>query len=144
MPQSLVEIYVHLVWTTHNREPLLISDTERSVYRVLASEAAKMNCRILALGGVADHVHVLVSLPAQYGIPRLLNQMKGASSHLIRATPSGEGFGWQGGYAALSVSPNHVPRVQAYVQRQKAHHAECSTFPAWEPSLEQNAPSKAE
>ena len=135
MPQSVVKLYVHLVWTTYCREPLLSGKREQVVHRILTSEANKLHCTVLAVGGIEDHVHVLLALPPQFDLPRLLHQMKGVSSHVVRQDSDGEGFGWQDGYAALSVSPNHVARVKAYIKGQREHHGCGEVHPAWEAAI---------
>jgi REP element-mobilizing transposase RayT len=133
MPQSRVEIYLHLVWATYRRQPLITASIERALHRCIAAEAAAQECTVLALNGVEDHVHLFVKLPARFDVSRLMHRVKGVSAHTATHDLGATGFGWQDGYAALSVSPNHVQRVIVYVSGQKEHHAEGLIQAAWEP-----------
>ncbi|HEY3269519.1 MAG TPA: IS200/IS605 family transposase [Armatimonadota bacterium] len=132
MGQSLIRVYVHFVWATAQRQPLLGEAARAAVFRCVAAEAAKLGCEVLAIGGVEHHVHVLLRTPPLVDLPRLAQQMKGVSSHVARSLPGGAGFGWQDGYAALSVSPNHVGRVRDYVCRQAERHAAGHAHAEWE------------
>jgi REP element-mobilizing transposase RayT len=85
------------------------------------------------MGGTEDHAHVLVRLHPMVAVAELAKGMKGSSSHLItHEVDPHVGFKWQGSYGAFSVSPDDVPRVCAYIERQKQHHAEGGTNLAWE------------
>jgi REP element-mobilizing transposase RayT len=80
---------------------------------------------LIEIGGVEDHIHVLVQLPAPVSVSELMKQIKGASSHLVTHEVSGGGnFKWQGAYAAFSVSETDLPAVRAYIRNQKKHHAQ--------------------
>jgi REP element-mobilizing transposase RayT len=134
MPQSRVDIYIHLVWATYRRQPLIGPAVEHALHRCIAAEAAAQDCTVLALNGIEDHIHLLVKLPARFDVSRLMHHVKGVSAHLATHDLGVTGFGWQDGYAALSVSPNHVERVTAYVRGQKQHHADGQIHAAWEPT----------
>jgi len=109
------------------------NDLERDIYRAIASECAAMGGEVLALGGVADHVHLLVRMPVAVGIAKFIQQVKGASSHLTTHTLIPDRFfNWQGQYAAFSISSGDLASVITYIKRQKQHHAENSCNPAWE------------
>ena len=123
MRSSHIELYVHLVWTTWDREPLLTPELTPRVYGCLRTEAEALGAQVLALGGVADHVHLLVRLPATATVAAVVKQVKGASSHLVNQEEAIDGgFRWHAGYAALSVSPGDVARVADYIGRQEEHH----------------------
>ena len=66
MRQSKAEVYLHLAWATLGREPFLTAEVERSVYRCIEKEAKCLKCEVLAIGGMPDHVHLCVKLPARY------------------------------------------------------------------------------
>lgn len=120
---SLSLLYVHLIWTTWDRLPLLTPELEEVVYRCFNAECRRLGAEMLAVGGVADHVHLLVRLPRTLDVARLVKQLKGASSHLVtHEVRPGEFFKWRGGYSAFSVSRWDVPRVRGYIRRQKQRH----------------------
>jgi REP element-mobilizing transposase RayT len=123
MPGAYAAIYLHLVWDTWDRAPLLTPEIERDVYRVIGAECVKCDVELIALGGTEDHVHLLVRLPPVLAPAELLKQVKGVSSHLINIQHALRTvFRWRGGYGAVSVSPRHLKQVAAYIARQKEHH----------------------
>ena len=133
MRQSKVEIYLHLVWTTRLREPLVTSEIERPVYRCISQETGRLGCTVLALNGMPDHVHLLVRVPSRTSVAELARQVKGVSSRFVNEQlPGHEGFRWQEGYGAFSVSRSHVDRVKTYVERQKLRHGTGELWPEWE------------
>jgi len=135
MRDTRIALFVHLVWATWNREPLLVGEVERRVYRSFEATCAALDVEILALGGVADHIHLLVRLPATLAVAALVKRLKGASSHLVthEITPDAV-FKWQGGYAAFSAGLKQLPALTEYVRHQKQHHAAGTIYPIYEPS----------
>jgi putative transposase len=85
MRQSLVAVYLHLIWTTWDRLPLLDETIERSVYRSIQAKAESLGVPLLKIGGVEDHVHLLVELPATLSVSDLVKGLKGASTHLVNS-----------------------------------------------------------
>jgi putative transposase len=141
MRQCKAEVYLHLVWATLNRLPLLTSDIERAVYRCIENEALRLGCNVLAIGGMPDHIHLVVKIPTRLSIASLMNQVKGVSSHFVHERlPYNEGFFWQEGYGVFSVTPGHVRSVIAYVENQKQHHSEDRVHPRWEETDEEYVP----
>jgi putative transposase len=128
-----LQLYLHLVWATWDRLPLITPDVESRLFAALAAKARQLRCDPLAIGGVADHVHVLASLPATVTVASLVKELKGASSHLVthEVTPGAE-FRWQGGYGAFTLARRDVPLLRRYVTEQKRHHATGSTKEVWE------------
>ena len=76
MGHSNLEYYLHLVWATYQREPRLVGDTEEIVYACIQAELRRMKCTLLALGGVADHVHLAVQPTSFWGLDRLSSRSK--------------------------------------------------------------------
>jgi len=129
MRHPWTELYVHLVWATWNRHPLITPALQPRIYAVLHRHAHELGAEILALGGMADHVHVLIRFPATITVATLVQRLKGASSHDAAHVTSGEGgFKWQGGYGAFTLSKRAVPIVRAYIANQEAHHRDGTTF----------------
>ena len=130
---SLVQVYVHVVWSTWDRARLLGPDVRERVFLCIQGECARLKAETIAIGGVEDHVHVLLRLPATVALADLVKQMKGSSSHLVNHELLRGGFKWQGGYGASSISPRHVHRVRDYVLDQERHHRDGTIFPEAEP-----------
>jgi REP element-mobilizing transposase RayT len=138
------ELYLHLVWATWDRAPLLACDVRDTVYRSLQAESRKMRCEVIAIGGMEDHVHLLLRIPATLAPSDLVKQLKGASSHLVNsATHPVKVFRWQGGYGAFSVSRQHVARIRGYVLNQEAHHRAGQTAAFLEPEVPGDAAARA-
>ena len=112
---------------------MITPELEPRLYAALASKCRELNCPPLAIGGVADHLHLLVRLNASIPVAQLVKELKGASSHLVthEITPD-EFFKWQGGYAVFSVGLEGLEAVKAYIQNQKQHHATGNLRPTWE------------
>ena len=126
-------VFVHVVWATWDRLPLLVGDVERNAYRAIEAKCGELSAEVLALGGIEDHVHLLVRLPATLAIADLVKNVKGTSAHLIaQHCHPNQFFKWQGGYAAFSVSVGHLSRVTRHIAQQREHHAANTLIPALE------------
>lgn len=121
---SYTQLYLHCVWATWDRLPLITSNLEPVVYAAIGQKCKDLRCTPIAIGGVADHVHLLAQFPATLPIARLVGEVKGASSHAIaqRFRPDSF-FKWQGAYGAFTVSKRSIDIVRAYVLGQKQRHA---------------------
>jgi len=122
MREPFTQLYVHLVWATWDRAPILTDDLLGIVDRSIRHECVQLGAEVVAFGGVADHVHLLARIPAKTSVSALVKQVKGASSHLI-STRLKIPFKWQGGYGAFSVSKRNLPAAREYVLNQQHHHA---------------------
>src|SRR5688572_537197 len=104
MRRSKTEIYLHFVWATRLREPVLQGRIEKFSYEAMTAEAEKLDCQILALNGAEDHVHALVRVPAKVSAAEFAKQVKGVSSSAVNDhLPDGNSFRWQEGYGCFSV-----------------------------------------
>lgn len=83
MRASFTELYIHLVWATWDRQPLITPEIEPRLYAAIAANCRDLKCQPLAIGGVADHVHLLVRLHPAVAVSILVKQVKGSSSHLV-------------------------------------------------------------
>ncbi len=123
MRRNKLALYLHLVWATWDRLPLITPEIERRLHRNIESEARKIGGTVLVLNGTSDHVHLVVSFPTTVTIANLVKQVKGVSSHFVNETLRPEAqFKWQGGYGAFTVSRWDLPKIIRYVKRQKEHH----------------------
>src|SRR5579872_23782 len=99
MRKSKADIYLHLVWKTWERLPLVTLEIERSVYRCIVQEAERLKCTVLAIGGMPDHIHLAVRIPTTVCAAQLAQQVKGVSSTFVRKQlHPGELFRWQEGF----------------------------------------------
>jgi REP element-mobilizing transposase RayT len=128
MPQSLVQIYLHVVYSTKHREPFLGDPAVREqMHSYLAGICGNLDSPALIIGGVADHVHLLCRLGKNIKVPDLLQEMKrGSSIGIKEVVPALSSFHWQGGYGAFSISPSHVAGLTQYIQGQEEHHRHVS------------------
>ena len=133
MKSPFTQLYLHCVWATWDRLPLMTPEIEQPVYAAILDKCGELKCPPLAIGGMPDHVHLLVGLHTTVAVAELLKQVKGASSHLVthRLKP-GEFFKWQGCYGAFTLAKDAVPVVRAYIECQKEHHSQGSASYEWE------------
>ena len=119
-------VFYHLVWATKGRKPHLNDDAIRQqVHNVIAAKALQLGGSVHAIGGVADHIHVVASVPPTIAIATFVGQIKGASSHFVSHTwpLSHASFEWQRSYGLLTISESHVPVVVDYVRNQAFRHS---------------------
>lgn len=123
MGQSLVQIYVHLVFSTKSREPFLHNSEQRDrLHAYLAGVCKNQRSPALIIGGVEDHVHLLCRLGKTIDVAKLIRELKKDSSEWMKAELSMPNFYWQTGYGAFSISPNHVEALKHYIANQEEHH----------------------
>ena len=130
-------VYVHLVWGTWDRLPLLTPARRREAYAAMKSKCDELGCEVFAIGGIEDHVHLVVQLSATVGFATLAKEVKGCSSHLLTHGSDDGFFKWQGAYAAFSVEQENLPALVEYVRNQEAHHRDQSHKPEHEISFEE-------
>jgi REP element-mobilizing transposase RayT len=113
----------HCVFATKGREPLLNPQIRERLWPYLGGIARENGMRALAIGGVADHVHMLISLPATMSVAKAMQLLKGNSSKWIHETfPALRQFAWQEGYGAFSIGISGVDETCAYIRGQEEHH----------------------
>ena len=123
MAQSLSKVYIHAIFSTKNRVPVLADAWRDELFRVLGGAANNLGCQSLIVGGIADHVHMLFQLGRTIAIADALGKIKSTSSAWVNQTRGlAEPFHWQGGYAVFSVSQSNVEAVREYIRNQPEHH----------------------
>jgi putative transposase len=123
MHQPYTQLYLHLVWATGDRLPLIRPEFRTAIYGCIQDQLRKHRCDVIAIGGIEDHVHVLTRFPTTVAIADIVKHSKGASSNLMTQTVApGEFFKWQGYYGAFTLAKRHAPHVRDYVLRQEEHH----------------------
>ena len=123
MPDSYAALYYHIVFSTKQREPWISQEIERQVWSYVGGIADKWGMTPLQIGGLEDHLHIVVAIPPTMTVSRAVQLLKGGSSHWIRSTfPELEAFGWQDGYGAFTISLSQLPATVTYVQNQRRRH----------------------
>jgi putative transposase len=120
---SFVRIWVHLVFATKNREPLLKKEFRYDVYKHIIDNCAEKDIFLKTINGYTDHIHCLISLGKDQNIAKISQLIKGESSYWINQNNlTSEKFGWQDDYFAVSVSESQLEAVTKYIQNQEQHH----------------------
>ena len=133
MREPYTQNYMHLVWATWDRLPLLTGEIKDAIYACIQQECSRLKADVIAIGGIEDHIHLLVRFPMTVAMADLLKQVKGVSSHMVtHKLGYKEGFKWQGAYGAFTYSKADVPRVRAYILNQEQHHRNGTTLPDME------------
>src|SRR5437879_1687102 len=103
MAQSLAKVYLHTIFSTKNREPLLLDAWRDELFRVMGGTTNNLGCQSLIVGGIADHVHLLFQLGRTISIADAVGKIKSTSSLWINQNRAPQmPFHWQAGYAAFS------------------------------------------
>ena len=123
MSHSYPRIWVHLVFSTKNRQHLISPFKEDKIYSFIKSQMIDKGCLVKAMNGIEDHIHILFLLNQNLSLADLVKQVKGSSSHWINQhNHCPERFTWQTGYGAFSVSESQLSKVEKYIANQKEHH----------------------
>lgn len=120
---SYSRVWLHLIWATLERRPLISKTAAPKLSRYLSDYASQKSIYMKITYVNAEHVHALIDLPTSLTIEEVMQFLKGSSSHWINETRLVPGkFAWGRGYAALSVSHSGVERVAKYIANQEQHH----------------------
>ncbi len=125
MGQSLVKNYLHIVFSTKHREPLIHPSIETELHSYIGGICKNLDCQPLKVGGYYDHIHILCMLSKKITLIKLMEEVKSHSSKWIKT--KGEkfkNFYWQDGYGAFSINPSDVDKIVSYIAHQKDHHGQ--------------------
>jgi len=123
MANTYTSLHCHIIFSTKNREPLIRPEIEDRVWSYLGGIAREHDLKPLRIGGIDNHVHLLVGIPPAIAISKAVQQIKGGSSGWMKETfPELTGFGWQDGYGAFTVSKSLIGEVDLYIATQREHH----------------------
>jgi REP element-mobilizing transposase RayT len=127
MAHTFTSLLTHVVFSTHLRAPKIEDAIRADLHSYLGGILRQLRSSPIAIGGTRDHVHLLTSLPADLAVADCLRVVKTNSSRWVKEKwPERRSFGWQGGYAAFSVSESNRANVIRYIQGQAQHHLRIS------------------
>ena len=122
MPATHLSLHYHIVFCTRDREPWLATNARSRVHAHLRTVIENMGGKAHAIGGTGDHVHLFVGLRATHCLADVMRELKGESSAWIHRELRLDGFNWQDGYGAFTVSASHIEQVKGYIEHQETHH----------------------
>ena len=121
MAQTLTQIYIHIIFSTKNRENLIDPNIEKELFSYIGGISGNNNSKLIAAGGTKNRVHLLISIDKNIKLPELIGKIKRDSSKWIKTKDVGN-FSWQDGYAAFSVGHTQIESIKKYIANQKTHH----------------------
>jgi REP-associated tyrosine transposase len=123
MSQSLSKLYVHLVFSTKHREPLLLAPVRDRMHAYLATVLKNQDSPAVKIDGTSDHVHALFRLSKNVSLAKIVEEIKTSTSKWAKTQGRAlVNFHWQSGYGGFSVSPAEVDSVTEYIAKQEEHH----------------------
>ncbi|OLE53751.1 MAG: transposase [Acidobacteria bacterium 13_1_20CM_3_53_8] len=123
MPQSYTNLLYHFIFSTKNRQPLIVPEYQDRLYDYMGGSVRRQGGIALAINGTAGQVHLLAKLRPDKSISDVLRDLKAnASGWLHELFPTLRDFSWQNGYGAFTVSASQVERVKEYIANQEEHH----------------------
>lgn len=118
-----VKVWIHLIWSTKNRNKIISKDLKYKLYDHIKENAMKKEIYLDFINGTEDHIHLLVSLKSDQSLSNVTRLLKGESSFWVNQNKMINGkFEWQDEYIAISVSESIVPKVREYIGNQEEHH----------------------
>jgi putative transposase len=120
---SYVNVWIHAVWATKDREPLITNDLRFKLYDHILNNARDRNIWIDTINGGIDHIHCLISMNAEQSISWIMQMIKGESSYWINKNKlTNLPFEWQDKYYASSISKSQLNAIRKYIKNQDNHH----------------------
>ncbi len=130
-------IYYHIVFSTKERQPFLNEELREPVYHHIWDKCKKTGLYLHKIGGIEDHVHMLIYIPPKMAVADTIGMIKGESSYYVNNILNKElsqdiMLYWQNGYGVLTLSESHVEKVKKYIENQERHHKENTTWEEFE------------
>ncbi len=120
---SYTNLKYHVVFSTKDRWPYLEPSVRERLYQYMVTVCEELGCPVIKIGGVEDHVHLLIALSRTMTISEFVQKLKAKSSRWVKQFGGNfEKFAWQCGYGAFSVSQSQMPKVVDYIANQEEHH----------------------
>jgi putative transposase len=123
MPQSLANLYIHLIFSTKDRFPYLNQSVRPDLHAYMAVVLANLNSPAVLINSMPDHMHVLFNMGRTVTLAQVVEDVKKSSSKWIKTQGADlSTFAWQAGYGGFSVSESNLPKVANYIRHQEDHH----------------------
>jgi len=122
MPSTHLNLNYHIVFATKDHAPIIVPEWRARLHAFVGGCVQTAGGVALSVGGVADHIHVLVGLKATHCLADFVREMKSVSSRWVHETVGQKSFQWQEGYGAFTVSASMVETVRSYIANQEEHH----------------------
>lgn len=126
MAGTYTNLLYHIVFSTKNRMPLVSSTMQTELYAYIGGIVRAEGGTLLEIGGVSDHVHLLLKHKPTISVSGMLNRIKANSSKWANEKRKPHVFAWQDGYSAFTVSESQVASVRNYIRTQESHHQRLS------------------
>ena len=121
---SYTRLYYHIIWGTKYRQPTIFVQSERDMYHILFYLCKEQGAFVHRIGGMPDHIHLLVDVPPTIAVSKFVQYIKHASSEMARKSNKFPNWnGWGEGYGCFSVSFGDIEGVKSYITDQKRHHS---------------------
>jgi len=125
MANTFTQIHIHAVFAVQNRMSLINQSWQERLYKYIIAIIQKHGHKVLAIGGMPDHIHILFGFRPTQTLSALVQEVKRDSSEWVNKERLVYGkFNWQEGYGAFSYSKSHIPKVINYIETQAEHHTE--------------------
>jgi len=139
MSHSYCKVWIHIVWSTKDRFPLLNTELREKLILHIHEQAHLKGYSIKLINGIEDHLHCLISLDPKFSLSQIMNYIKGESSHWINKQNFLKArFSWQEGFGAFSVSEKEINKIIIYIQNQQKYHKNTSFAKEWDTLLEEH------
>ena len=123
MTNSYISLYMRIIFSTKGREPMIVPELQNRLWAYMGGIARENSMKALSIGGVEDHIHALLSLPATLPVAKGVQLIKGGSSKWVHDTYANlQRFAWQEGYGAFSVNVSLIEDTVRYIEKQAEHH----------------------
>lgn len=123
MANTYFQLYIHIVFAVSQRDAMILEPWRDDLYRYIGGAVRNNECELVAIGGMADHIHMLVQMPPKISISAFVQSIKIQSSRWVNENHFCKcRFCWQEGFGAFSASRSHVPQIKNYIHNQKTHH----------------------
>jgi putative transposase len=127
MSQSLSSLLIHIIFSTKNRQAFIHPEIRKDLYDYMTGISHSCKTYMHEIGGIEDHVHLLVNLPRTLDISKLVEEIKKGSSKWIKTKGQNyKDFSWQNGYGAFSIGQSNYEQVRKNIQNQEKHHKKIS------------------
>lgn len=122
MADVFSQMYIHLVFSPKNRNALIKPSWEEHLYKYITGIIQGRSHKMLAIGGMPDHIHIFIGLKPVESVSDLVREIKKSSNHFINTEKLSTNFDWQNGYGAFTHSRSQINNVCKYILNQKEHH----------------------